>query len=238
MLVSFTFDDATKDHIRFAAPILEKYGYRGLFNIVTEVVGRDSTFLTWDDVRDLIARGHAVAAHGMRYHSGRNSNDLAEKWKQGKCEEVRREIMESRRIIEQEIGMRVKYFCFPHNAANRVLLRMVRKEGMIPVRCSRQNFGGKGYRWTVSSTGEWIDAAVAKGIRYGALMFHGIVRQDNGFAPFDDDDGSGFETCVKEVKARDGRSIKVIRYSEADWPIYQHRPLTRRIFNQLKRIMG
>ena len=130
MKVAFTFDDATKDHITYAAPILEKYGYRGLFNIVTDVIGQDERFLTWEDVRDLIARGHEIASHGMEYHSGSNPDSLLKKWSRGERGEVVRQIVESSKVIERETGVPVRYFCFPHNAANRAMLKIVRKAGI------------------------------------------------------------------------------------------------------------
>ena len=145
--------------------------------------------------------------------------------------------MGSKDAIKQKVGYDVKYFCFPHNATNRSIIKMVRNAGMIPLRCSRPNFGGEGCLWTHTSAGEWIDNQIDHGKKYGALMFHGIVEGGGGFAAFHDKDGSGFEACVREVKERDGHTVRVIKYSDTNWPVYEHRPLFRRVLGRLIRIV-
>ena len=40
--------------------MLEERGWRGTFNIVTDWIGKNEKFLTWEDVRELIRRGHEV----------------------------------------------------------------------------------------------------------------------------------------------------------------------------------
>ena len=60
MRVVLSFDDSLKDHLLIAAPMLEERGWRGVFNVVTDWVGKDDRHLTWDDVRELLRRGHEV----------------------------------------------------------------------------------------------------------------------------------------------------------------------------------
>ncbi len=38
-VVVFTFDDGGLEHYEDAAPILEKYGFRGTFNVVASTIG-------------------------------------------------------------------------------------------------------------------------------------------------------------------------------------------------------
>ena len=61
--VALTFDDSLKDHLLVAAPMLEERGWRGTFCIVTDWIGRDDSRLSWDDVRELVRRGHEIATH-------------------------------------------------------------------------------------------------------------------------------------------------------------------------------
>lgn len=81
--VALTFDDSLKDHLLIAAPMLEERGWRGTFCIVTDWVGRDSSKLTWDDVRELVRRGHEIATHTKTHRN------LVELLKAGKGDEVR-----------------------------------------------------------------------------------------------------------------------------------------------------
>lgn len=60
--VTFTFDDGGKSFLTEAAPILEKYGFSGIFFISTAYIGSDK-FLNVDDIKELVRRGHVVGSH-------------------------------------------------------------------------------------------------------------------------------------------------------------------------------
>lgn len=105
--VAFTFDDGTIDHYKTAAPTLEKFGYRGVFSIIVNAVGKDG-YMTWDMIRDLHRRGHVIASHTM------NHQDLGQLYRDGRIDDMEFEISESKRILERELGAPVRYLCFPH----------------------------------------------------------------------------------------------------------------------------
>ena len=65
--VALTFDDSLKDHALIAAPMLEERGWRGVFNIITDKVGAGERYMTWEDIRGLLARGHEVTTHTMSH---------------------------------------------------------------------------------------------------------------------------------------------------------------------------
>lgn len=60
--VGFTFDDGGESFLTVAAPVLEKYGFRGLFFIATGYIGAKG-FLNADQIKELAARGHKVGSH-------------------------------------------------------------------------------------------------------------------------------------------------------------------------------
>jgi len=77
MIFTFSFDDAYKSFLS-AASILEKYGFRGTFNIsLRDVICErrddrlrmfpDTDILTWGEVKHLQDRGHEIASHGVRH---------------------------------------------------------------------------------------------------------------------------------------------------------------------------
>jgi peptidoglycan/xylan/chitin deacetylase (PgdA/CDA1 family) len=68
-VVTLTFDDNPKGHLSIAAPVLERYGFRGTFNIVCDWVGMDARRMTWDDIRELRRRGHEIASHTLWHKS-------------------------------------------------------------------------------------------------------------------------------------------------------------------------
>lgn len=68
-LVVLTFDDGPKDDLR-AAQILERYGFRGIFFVIpNRIVDGSDRHLTPDEVRQLVAGGHRVSAHGFEHRS-------------------------------------------------------------------------------------------------------------------------------------------------------------------------
>lgn len=60
--VVFTFDDGGVSFLTVAAPILEKYGLRGVFFISTKYLGTPG-FLTCEQVKELEERGHIIGSH-------------------------------------------------------------------------------------------------------------------------------------------------------------------------------
>jgi peptidoglycan/xylan/chitin deacetylase (PgdA/CDA1 family) len=68
-MVVLTFDDGPKDHLR-AARILEQYGFRGIFFVIpNRIFEGNERHLTPAEVRQLVAGGHRVAAHGFEHRS-------------------------------------------------------------------------------------------------------------------------------------------------------------------------
>lgn len=60
--VTFTFDDGGIGFYKYAAPILEKYGYRGIAFVSTSMIGSEG-FMTADQICELDARGHIIGSH-------------------------------------------------------------------------------------------------------------------------------------------------------------------------------
>ncbi len=68
---SFTFDDGTMDQYEVAAPILDRFGIAGSFYLITDLMeirewddsGTLRYLFTWDEARDLAARGHEIGSH-------------------------------------------------------------------------------------------------------------------------------------------------------------------------------
>ena len=65
--VDFTFDDGGVSFLTIAAPILEKYGFKGKFYISTAYLGTKG-FLNKEQVRELHQRGHHIGSHSHTHH--------------------------------------------------------------------------------------------------------------------------------------------------------------------------
>ena len=174
--VTLTFDDGLKDHLLVAAPLLEQHGWRGTFNIVTDWIGSEDKLMTWDDVRELIRRGHEVATHCKTHPH------LVSLIKAGKADEARREIALSRDAIVSRTGYRPRYMCSPYVQQNEETARICREEGLEQMLPVRRNFGGDNCGDVVKV----VDEFIARGEKRLDILHHGITAKGGGWKPFKD----------------------------------------------------
>lgn len=108
--VSLTFDDGIQEDYTLIAPHRDCCGLKGTFCINGAFIGNlDDHFaprMTWDQCRELDARGHEIANHSW---SHQNEYEIS-------IEETRREIARNDSAIQQELGKRPLTYFFPFNA--------------------------------------------------------------------------------------------------------------------------
>ncbi len=203
--VVFTFDDGFTEHYDIVAPILEKYGFRGSFNVVVGSVGRPK-HMTWDQLRDLDRRGHAIENHTMTHPNMvalAESNDTAR---------IERELTLARDEIASAIGRAPTFVCLPYSRSNAAVDMAIRDSWQKPMCCCRRNFG-EGY--APGDATRYIDERVAQGRRVVDLLCHGVTANGPGYKPFASPEA--FEAFVKEVKELvDRKQVKVVLYRDCE----------------------
>ena len=215
--VTLTFDDSLKDHLLIAAPLLEKHGWRGTFNIVTDWVGAGEKFLTWDDVGELVRRGHEIATHTKTHRS--LVKLLAEEGE----EAVRRELAESRDAIADATGFTPRFMCSPFVAQNEDTARLCRAEGLRQMAACRMNFG----QGDEGKTRAMVESKIKEGARRIDLLHHGIAADGRGgWHPFRD--RAAFERHLDDIAAleREGKIVVTdydgmvsdCRLPASEWP--------------------
>ena len=174
MDVVLTFDDGVKDHLLVAAPELERRGWRGVFCVIPEWIGKDEKRLTWDDVRELKRRGHEIANHTLSHA------DLGKLVREGRLDEVRRQVAAGRDAIAKELGEAPKVLCIPFGSIEPEVYRIAAEEGQVVLPVDRANFGaGSG---PVASR---IDSHLTRADRYCDILSHGIRKSGGGWNPFE-----------------------------------------------------
>ena len=168
-----SFDDGVRDHYRVAADALEARGWRGVFCIVTDWIGKGEKKLTWDEVRELVRRGHVIATH-TKTHVG-----LGGLCRRGQQPRVRSEIRESCDIIERETGVRPKLLCLPGTDCHPDVIKIAREEGVVTMTVPRIVFGEQGCR-----SRETIRELRRRGVRRADFLVHGIRPEGGGWKPF------------------------------------------------------
>lgn len=205
--VCFTLDDGFEEHYLMVAPILEKYGFRGTFNVIVDRIGAKG-YMTWDQLRDLNRRGHAIENHTMTHPN------LVELAKAGKKDELTREIAYSAERIATEIGRRPTLLCHPYAATNRQVDECIRDAWLVPMNPHRCNFGEGTVPGSENGAGAFIRKSIDQNRRCIDLLTHGVTKEGPAWRPFPSVDV--FEQHVKEVrKLYDKRVVDVVLYRDA-----------------------
>ena len=111
--VAITFDDCYLDNLA-AAQVLADHGLPATFFIPTAAVGTGHVFpwdaglpkmpnLSWSQVRDIAKLGHEIGSHTVT-HADLGAVDE---------QKARHELMESRRVLEGELGSRIRWLAYP-----------------------------------------------------------------------------------------------------------------------------
>lgn len=119
-LCAFTFDDGFDDCYYNIAPVLEQYNVNAIFFVNPNFVDGDENYIKhfteittktpgkrpmrWWQLQDLQIRGFIIGSHTMNHFL------VA----QGSEKELSYEIIESKRIIEQHLGVPCDYFAWPY----------------------------------------------------------------------------------------------------------------------------
>jgi peptidoglycan/xylan/chitin deacetylase (PgdA/CDA1 family) len=116
-----SFDDGSLDGYTNAAPILESLGMRGTFFATLGNVGAPRTGkFTFDEMRDLVARGHAIGNHSQ------NHLNLKMQSAQVLYEQI--EVAQQR--FEGLLGYRPRTFAYPYGRYNDLVIEQVRQSGL------------------------------------------------------------------------------------------------------------
>ncbi|MBR8833278.1 MAG: polysaccharide deacetylase family protein [Stigonema ocellatum SAG 48.90 = DSM 106950] len=105
--VLLTFDDGYESAYQYVFPLLTKYNYPCAFAIYTSNVGKNTgrDHVTWDQLREMGANPLVT----IMAHSVTHPNDLTAL----PDDQLRTEVMESKHILETELGIPMRYFVYP-----------------------------------------------------------------------------------------------------------------------------
>ena len=112
--IVLTFDDGDEDVYQTAFPIMQKYGFTGVFYIVGNRLHAEG-FVTPEQLREMADAGWEIGCHSMSHP------DLTEL----DGDALSYEIEESREIIENEVGVPVSSFAYPFGRKNNFVLQYI-----------------------------------------------------------------------------------------------------------------
>lgn len=227
MTVSITFDDGLKSHL-IAARELERYGWRGAFNVITDFASSDDPklsqwqlidlcvddrkgrFMNWNDISELVKHGHEVYPHTCDH------SDLVELSQKCNGHELCRQVEDSINACLQHLGVRPKFFCLPHNTINQEVALVLRQNKIVPFARNRVNFGSDTPRTSMLSISNYIKECRLAGRRHLDLMIHGILGVGDGWRSFSGVDDFR-EFCADLHMAEQNGLIEVVPYAKAHY---------------------
>jgi peptidoglycan/xylan/chitin deacetylase (PgdA/CDA1 family) len=118
--VAITIDDGYKSAINFAAPVLKKYNFPWTFFIYPAFVTRHESrgAASWPDLVELQKEGVDIECHSMTHPQltkhGSKTPEEYDAW-------LTNETVNSKAILEKELGKTIKFFAYPYGAYNKVV---------------------------------------------------------------------------------------------------------------------
>ncbi len=125
-----TFDDGFKNFYQKVYPILQEFGFSATVFLVPGYIGKKSKWnatskgmavvdlLDWEEIKKMADGGIDFGAHGMTH---KNLLKLS-------LEDARQEIINSKLILQKNLGQEIIVFSYPYGMTNRETKAIVRAE--------------------------------------------------------------------------------------------------------------
>ncbi|MDB5247296.1 MAG: putative xylanase/chitin deacetylase [Segetibacter sp.] len=118
--VMLTFDDTDDDQFTIGASEMKKYGFKGVFFIMTVSINRPK-YMTTEQIKQLANEGHVIESHTWDHHNV----------KQYKTEQDWvTQIEKPKKKIEELVGKTSEYFAYPFGLWNREAIPELKKRGV------------------------------------------------------------------------------------------------------------
>lgn len=117
--ILITFDDGYEDNYKNAYPILKKYGFKATIFVISDFVGKMDHYITWNEAREMAKNGITIASHTVDH---RSMTDLTD-------EQLIKELVDSKKKIEKEMGSSVDYIAYPTGTYNLHIAQLVKEAG-------------------------------------------------------------------------------------------------------------
>lgn len=178
--ITYSYDDGSSNHLLKAIPLMDKYNFKGSFNLITNVKNN------WDGYREAAENGHEIASHTIT-HSHLKEQDRTTQTQ---------ELKESKKLIEKMVGHECVTLVYPYCEAGD--LDIAEKYYISARSCSHQyishnpdnmfdlssfGIGNESNHKTAQDLNEIVDIGLEQK-KWTVFLIHGIDN-DGGYSYFD-----------------------------------------------------
>ncbi len=121
--VLLSFDDGYGGHYQYVYPLLKKYGYPAVFSIYTNGVGKNigRSHVSWQQLKEMAADPLiTIASHTISHP--RDLRELPD-------DKLQKEVQESKRVLEEQLGIPIRYFTYPEGKYDKRVAEQARQVG-------------------------------------------------------------------------------------------------------------
>ncbi|HZS78436.1 MAG TPA: polysaccharide deacetylase family protein [Ktedonobacteraceae bacterium] len=97
-----TFDDGYEDVYTDAFPALLAHHYRGVFYIITGMIG--GRYMSWEQIRILAREGMQISSHTVHHINVGEPPAYTS---------TQSELLQSKEVLEKQLGQPMQFFCYP-----------------------------------------------------------------------------------------------------------------------------
>ncbi len=116
--VMITFDDTREEQFSIGAAEMKKYGFKGVFFIMTISINRPG-YMTKEQIKNLSTDGNAIGAHSWDHHMV--TKYVGDDWNI--------QLRKPKKKLEEIIGKPVNYFAYPDGIWNSAAIPEIKKSG-------------------------------------------------------------------------------------------------------------
>src|SRR5215203_1445609 len=129
--VMLTYDDTDEEQFSIAKAEMDKYGFKGVYFIMTISIGRPR-YMSKEQIKQLADEGHVIGSHTWRHDRVDRLKDVNTIEYGGKKIEVNEwdfQLTKTKKQLEEMTGKPVEYFAFPFGIWNKPALPKIEERG-------------------------------------------------------------------------------------------------------------